>query len=324
MHLLTVDGLVIEESSQDHEHAIVRDISFGIGRGEFVGLVGESGSGKSLTARALIRLLAPNLRQAGSVAFDHLRVDRMTRPELRRFRASRVAMIFQDPRAHVDPLWRVEQHLGEGMRLTGGLSRAQCRARSLDLLSAVGIRDPEHCLRLYPHELSGGMLQRVMIAGALAGAPDLIIADEPTTALDVTTQAEIMAILADLRRERQLAMLFITHDLDLAAALCDRVLVMYAGTIVEEGLCRDVFEAPLHPYSWGLLNARPLLEAARRLAVIPGQPMSGADAPPYCSFADRCAWVRDECKAAVPPLRHLAQTRRSACLRIETIADELR
>jgi oligopeptide/dipeptide ABC transporter ATP-binding protein len=303
---------------------VVDSVSFDIERGEFVGLVGESGSGKSLTARSLIRLLPRVATDSGSVRFDELEVTTLSRRGLRELRARRIAMIFQDPRAHIDPLWRVEEHLAEGLRLRGVRSRAAIRREAAELLAAVGIVDPERCLRSYPDQLSGGMLQRVMIAGALAVEPELLIADEPTTALDVTTQAEIMAILADLRRERQLSMLFITHDLELAAAICDRVLVMYAGTIVEDGPCTAVFKDHLHPYTWGLLKARPALHGARaRLTVIAGQPVSGLNAPAGCPFHTRCPWADADCREGRPELRAVASGHLSACRRIDAIRDEL-
>jgi oligopeptide/dipeptide ABC transporter ATP-binding protein len=302
---------------------VVDRISFEIGRGEFVGLVGESGSGKSITARSLLRLLPKGADQLGAVHFDDLDVLALSDRELRYLRASRVAMIFQDPRAHVDPLWRVSDHIAEPLRLRE-FKRDEIRARSRGLLEQVGIVDPDRCLDAYPDQLSGGMLQRVMIAGALAAEPELLIADEPTTALDVTTQAEIMGILADLSRDRNLATLFITHDLELASAICDRVLVMYAGMIVESGPCADVFARQLHPYTWGLLRARPPLTGPiGELEVIPGQPISGLEAGPGCPFAPRCTWARPECVEARPPLEIVVGERRSACIRIGEIADEL-
>ena len=322
--LLDVRDLRVTLPSGGARGAVVRDVSFSIALGEFVGLVGESGSGKSMTARSLIRLLPPNAEETGSIRLEELDVLGLSKGALRKLRADRVAMIFQDPRAHIDPLWRVEDHITEALKLRGGRSRQEMREQCLELLRSVGIADPKHCLRSYPDQLSGGMLQRVMIAGALAAEPELLIADEPTTALDVTTQSEIMAILADLRTTRQLSMLFITHDLELASAICDRVLVMYAGMIVEDGPCADVFAEHLHPYTWGLLNARPSLTGRREaLTVIPGQPASGLNAPSGCPFNTRCPWAQDRCRAEVPPLVGVTPHHRSACLRIEEIRDEL-
>jgi peptide/nickel transport system ATP-binding protein len=319
--LLDVAGLNVSLPVEDGMGSVVRDVSFAIGKGEFVGLVGESGSGKSMTARSLIRLLPPKAVQTGAVHLDDTEILGLSKGGLRSLRADRVAMIFQDPRAHIDPLWRIEDHISESLKLRGV---SDTHATCIELLRSVGIADPKQTLKSYPDQLSGGMLQRVMIAGALAAEPELLIADEPTTALDVTTQSEIMAILADLRTERSLSMLFITHDLELASAICDRVLVMYAGTIVEDGPCAEVFAEHLHPYTWGLLNARPSLEGGRSaLTVIPGQPASGLTAPDGCPFNTRCRWAQDQCRGALPPLAPLTPQHRSACVRIEEIRDEL-
>jgi oligopeptide/dipeptide ABC transporter ATP-binding protein len=323
-HVVDTSGLTVTLTRDDTRLEIVSGIDLHIRRGEFVGLVGESGSGKSMTARALIRLLPPHVDVGGTVRVCGRDVPALRPRQLRELRAARVAMIFQDPRAHVDPLWTVKEHLAEGLRLTGMKSRSEVRARSAELLRRVGIVDPDRCMASYPDELSGGMLQRVMIAGALASDPDLLIADEPTTALDVTTQIEIMAILADLRHERDLAMMFITHDLELAAVLCERVVVLYAGMVVEEGACQDVFKECMHPYTWGLLKARPRLESrVARLPVIPGHPASGLDAPSGCPFAPRCAWSAPECLDQRPPLEEISPNRKSACIRIAEIRDDL-
>ena len=212
-------------------------------------------------------------------------------------------MIFQDPRAHIDPLYRTGDHLVEGLRAQERTTKESAKSKALVLLANVGIDDPERVFRAYPAEVSGGMLQRVMIAGALTGDPELVIADEPTTALDVTTQAEIVALLARLCREHARASLFITHDLDLAASLCDRVLVMYAGRIVEENRSDRFFSGPLHPYSARLLRARPMIEnRSRSLAVIPGRPVSAVDSPDGCPFHPRCAYATHECQTWTPVL----------------------
>jgi oligopeptide/dipeptide ABC transporter ATP-binding protein len=323
--IVSATGLTVTVPHDGARGAVVDGIDLTLRAGEFLGLVGESGSGKSMTARALVRLLPRGAQASGAVEICGSDVIRLKSRELRNLRASRVAMIFQDPRAHIDPLWTVQEHIAEALRLIGVKSRASVRSRCSELLRSVGIVDPERCMASYPDQLSGGMLQRVMIAGALASEPDVLIADEPTTALDVTTQVEIMAILAGLREERNLAMIFITHDLELAATLCDRVMVIYAGMVVEEGPCGDVFKRCLHPYTWGLLNARPLLDRpVRRLAVIPGHPASGLDAPAGCRFAPRCAWALDSCLNGRPPLTEVDQGRRSACIRVDDLRDELR
>ena len=222
-----------------------------------------------------------------------------------RYYREEVAIVFQDPRAHVNPVRRIGDFMTETLRLNG-VARAEAAARAAQALRDVGVDDGERRLAQYPHELSGGLLQRVMIATMLLGRPRLVLADEPTTALDVTTQAEVMAILDELRRERGLALLFITHDLDLAAAVCDRTAVMYAGQIVETNAADLLDRDPLHPYTAALAGARPDIAAsAHRLAAIPGRPVSAFEAPSGCAFAPRCALAQDACRAARPPLEPL-------------------
>jgi peptide/nickel transport system ATP-binding protein len=303
---------------------ILVDVSFAIGRGEIVGLVGESGSGKTMTARAVINALPDNCARGGMVLFEGEAVGAMTAERLRAIRSRAWGVIFQDARRAVDPLFTIEDYLTEGLRARQGMERAPARVRAAELLGQVGIRDGARRLGQYPYQMSGGMLQRVVIAGALAGNPSLIIADEPTTALDVTTQAEIVAIFASLRRERGLAMLFITHDLGLAAALCDRILVMYAGRIVEVQPSAGIFAAPAHPYTQALVAARPSLsERTRRLPMIPGAPTGAATAPAGCPFHQRCRFAIADCREAEPPLRPAGDAL-SACLRALEIRDELR
>jgi oligopeptide/dipeptide ABC transporter ATP-binding protein len=322
--LLELRGVTTELLIGGQHHAVVRDVSLAINRGEVVGLVGESGSGKSMTARTILRLLPRGARTGGEVVFDGLNLLAEQTRALRAVRARRISMIFQDPRAHIDPLFTAGDHLAEGLRVHGGLSRQDAQQRGLELLADVGIADGKRVMRAYPGELSGGMLQRVMIAGALAGQPELLIADEPTTALDVTIQAEIVAIFDGLRRERDLAMLFITHDLELASAICDRVAVMYAGRIMEEQPTEGLFSAPAHPYTVGLLAARPALEArSDRLAVIPGRPPTPVETPEGCPFHPRCAFAVDACRAEIPPLRRVGPGASSACRRVDEIRSEL-
>jgi oligopeptide/dipeptide ABC transporter ATP-binding protein len=322
--LLELRSVTTEVEVEGRHYPVVNDVSFSLDRGEVLGLVGESGSGKSMTARTILRLLPVGARSRGEVLLEDVDLLPLSESALRAVRASRIAMIFQDPRAHIDPLWTCGDHLTEGMRVHSGHGKAAAKARALELLALVGITEGERVYRSYPGELSGGMLQRVMIAGELAADPDVLVADEPTTALDVTIQAEIVAIFDALRRERKLAMLFITHDLELASALCDRVLVMYAGRVMEAQRTGSLFSAPLHPYTAGLLEARPTLEARHdRLTVIPGRPPTPIDAPPGCPFHPRCAFREDACIAAVPPLRRVGEGE-SACRRTPEIRDRLR
>lgn len=295
---------------------VVADVSFKLERGEIVGLVGESGSGKSITARTILRLLPRGARSSGQILVDGVNGSGLSQRDLRSLRAERLAMIFQDPRAHTDPLWTIGDYLGEGLRIHRKLSRQHARERSIELLSDLGIADSEHLLKAYPGELSGGMLQRVMIAGALSCDPDMIIADEPTTALDVTVQSEILAILDDLRRSRGLTVLFITHDLGLASAICDRIIVMYSGRIMEMQDVSGLFHHPMHPYSSALIEARPRIEErVERLASIPGSPPMWADAVAGCLFAERCPYVEPACIDELPPLVEIRPGSFSACRR---------
>ncbi|HEX4837852.1 MAG TPA: ABC transporter ATP-binding protein [Solirubrobacteraceae bacterium] len=268
--LLEIDGLRVDLPTREGMRTILDGVSLRVGAGEAVGLVGESGSGKTMTARSIVRLLPPGAALSGEIGFRDSSVLELEGERLLRYRAGDVAMIYQDPRAHINPVRRVGDFLTEALVLVLGVARAEATRRVVRLLGETGVADPEQRLRQYPHELSGGELQRVMIAAALAGEPRLLIADEPTTALDVTTQSEVMALIDELRRARGLALLFITHDLDLAASVCDRTAVMYRGTIVEDRPSAELHADPRHPYSASLIAARPSLTAP------PRRPSSGA------------------------------------------------
>jgi oligopeptide/dipeptide ABC transporter ATP-binding protein len=316
--LLEIRGLTAQLPVEGELQTVLHDVSLRIAAGEALGLVGESGAGKSMTARAIGRLLPRGAKTNGSVLFDGRDVLGLGGSDLRGYREE-VAMVFQDPRAHVNPVRRIGDFMTETLRLNG-VARAEAVARAAQALRDVGIDDGERRLAQYPHGLSGGLLQRVTIATMLLGRPRLVLADEPTTALDVTTQAEVMAILDELRRERGLALLFITHDLDLAAAVCDRTAVMHAGQIVETNAADLLDPDPLHPYTAALAGARPdIAVRAHRLAAIPGRPVSAFEAPSGCAFAPRCALAQDACRAARPPLEPLdggeVRCRRAAELR---------
>ncbi len=301
--LLEVEDLTVRLNVEGTQRAVLRDISLSVRPGEAVGLVGESGSGKSMTARAIDRLLPRGAEVSGQISFDGSDVMALGGAALRGYR-NQVAMIFQDPRAHVNPVRRIGDFMTEALRTNLDVPAGEARRRAAEMLGQVGIADGERRLRQYPHELSGGMLQRVMIAAALLTEPKLLLADEPTTALDVTTQAEVMAIMDDLRREFGLAMLFITHNLELAAAICDRTAVMYAGQIVEVRESTLLHDDPLHPYTAALAAARPdIAQTAERLAAIPGRPLSAFEAPDSeCAFAPRCPHAQDICRSEVPEL----------------------
>jgi len=304
--LLEVDGLTVLLDVEGARRAVLRDISFTMRPGEAVGLVGESGSGKSMTARAIGRLLPRGAEVHGAIRFGGSDIGGLSGAALRRYRGQ-VAMIFQDPRAHINPVRRIGDFMTEALRTNLGVPADQARRRAADMLAQVGIEDGMRRLRQYPHQMSGGMLQRIMIAAALLTEPRLLLADEPTTALDVTTQAEVMAILDGLRRDFGLAILFITHDLELAAAICDRTVVMYAGQIAEVRASSLLHDDPLHPYTAALAAARPdITQTARRLRAIPGRPLSAFEAPAAeCAFAPRCPHARDICREALPALAEL-------------------
>ncbi|MFD8635676.1 ABC transporter ATP-binding protein [Streptomyces sp. NPDC059533] len=303
--ILEIDGLGVRLPDDRAGRPILDGVDLRVGPGESVGLVGESGSGKSVACRSVLGLLPGGASTSGEVRVAGRDVLTMNRTELAELRARQVAMVFQDPRASVNPLRRVGDFLTEGLR-AAGTPAATADARALELLDAVGIRDPRGALRRRPHEFSGGMLQRVVIAAALAAEPALIVADEPTTALDVTTQAEIVELLARLRAERGTGLLFVTHDLELAATVCDRVYVMYAGRIVETRGTDELFDRPRHPYTAGLLACTPSIEAgAPAPRPIPGRPVSLAEAPSGCAFAARCGHAVARCSEEKPVLtRH--------------------
>ena len=302
--LLEISGLTVRLGADgDAARPVLDGIDLTLGPGEALGLVGESGSGKSMTVRAVTRLLPPGADLGGAIRFEGRDVAAMDAAELRGYRDSGVGMVFQDPRAHINPTRRIGAFLTEALTRNRGVPRREAEARAVAVLDEVGIDDPRRRLRQYPHELSGGMLQRVMIASVLLAEPRLILADEPTTALDVTIQAEVVGILDRLRRERGMGMVFITHDLDLALAVCGRVAVMYAGRIVEIREADELHRRAAHPYTLGLLGSRPSIEArAERLNAIPGRPVSAFEAGTGCAFADRCAHVRPVCREQRPEL----------------------
>jgi len=280
-------------------------VSLAVARGEVVGLVGESGCGKSVTALACLRLLPRGVARitGGAIRLDGEPLFSLPERQMRRVRGNRIAMIFQEPMTALNPVFTVGDQVMEPLKIHLGIRGAPARARAAELLAQVGIGEPERRLRDYPHHLSGGQRQRVMIAMALACDPDLLIADEPTTALDVTIQAQILALLARLRRERGLAVLLITHDMGVVAQTADSVAVMYAGEIVEQGATEPLFADPRHSYTRGLLAFIPR-PGVDRLTPIPGQVPPLERLPEGCTFHDRCAWAEPACAAAPPPVQH--------------------
>jgi peptide/nickel transport system ATP-binding protein len=300
--LLEVGGLHVELKIGGRWRTVVTDVSLSLGAAQAVGIVGESGSGKSVTARSIARLLPRGARVSGQMRFGGEPVWAMNRARLRRFRARDLGIVYQDPRAHINEMHTVGDFLTEGIRDRAPRER---RAQAIAALQATGITDADRRLRQFPHQLSGGLLQRVMIAAAILPGPRLLLADEPTTALDVTTQSEVMAVLAEQRQARQLAMIFITHDLDLAAAVTDTIAVMYAGTIVETGPSASMHERALHPYTAGLLAARPKPARVASLYTIPGRPIAAYESGPGCVFASRCAYAEQRCLDARPSPRRI-------------------
>jgi peptide/nickel transport system ATP-binding protein len=320
MTLLEIDHLTVGLAS-GAARPILDDVSLRVRRGEIVGLVGESGSGKSTTARAALGAFPGRSEVTGSVTLTGTELVGAQAGTLRSVRRQRVAMVFQDPRSAVNPVSRVGEFVTETLVHTGSVTKREAREVAVRLLTEVGIDAPEVVAQHYPHQLSGGMLQRVVIAAALATDPDLLLADEATSALDVSTQAEILALLRRLRDDRGLGLLVITHDLHLAAAFCDRVAVMYAGQIVEEQPGARLFDAPAHPYTAALLACTPHVEGGGRGTAVPGQPLSLGEERRGCGFAARCRFATDVCGAEPPVLEIGGATTR--CHRAVEIAGSL-
>ena len=312
--VLSMRGLTIGLAADPTGTAIVDGVDLDISPGETVGLVGESGSGKSLTCLAAIDLLAPALRASGEIRLAGEDLATMTAKRKRQVRGTTAAMIFQEPMSSLNPVLTVGVQLDEALRHRGLTDRAERRKRALELLEQVGITQPERRLRQYPHELSGGMNQRVMIAIALAGEPALLIADEPTTALDVTIQAQILDLLRDLVSRLRMSLLLVTHDIGVVAQTCERVCVMYGGRIVESGPVERVLAEPRHPYTEALLRSVPTVDGPQRtLQSIPGTVPAVDDMPPGCRFHPRCPLAEDRCKDLVPPLSPVDGSRSVAC-----------
>jgi oligopeptide/dipeptide ABC transporter ATP-binding protein len=303
----------------------VDGVSFAVPRGEAMGLVGESGSGKSMTLRAILGVLPPEAKvTSGEILLDGQDLVPLRQSDLNKIRGPKISMIFQEPMSALNPVMRVGAQIAEGPMIHQGLSRGKAAQRALDLMRRVGIPDPERRARAFPHEFSGGMRQRVMIAIALACEPEIILCDEPTTALDVTIQDQILRLLAALCRESGVSLMFVTHDLPVVAQVCHQVAVMYGGRLAETGPVREVLHDPRHPYTLGLVRSAPDFDNVREsLVPIPGSPPSLISPPDGCRFHPRCKFAEEDCRVIEPPLAPLPGGRATACLHYERTIESL-
>jgi peptide/nickel transport system ATP-binding protein len=314
--LLAIHNLKTSFFTQDGEVQSVRGVSFTVNQGEVVGIVGESGSGKSVTAKSILSLIKPPGKIIdGEIMFRGENLLAKTEKELRSIRGNRIAMIFQDPMTSLNPVVKIGKQVAEVMMRHRKISRAEAWNHALELLKQVGIPSPEERLNQYPHELSGGMRQRVMIAMAISCNPDLLIADEPTTALDVTIQAQILELMKELQKKTNTSIIMITHDLGVVAQLCSKVIVMYGGLIMEEGPVKEIFADPQHPYTQGLLRSIPksIVGEKERLQPIEGTAPNLLNPPSGCPFADRCPHAMAICNKECPPYFRVNENHRSMC-----------
>ena len=322
MPLLEVTNLSVRLQTQRGPAFAVRNISFSLERGETLGLIGESGSGKSIAVLSLMGLLPDHAQVTGSIRFDGQELVGKKEAQLCEIRGNRIGMIFQEPMTALNPVHPIGRQVGEPLRLHRGLDAAAARKQAIALLDRVGIPDAARRIDAYPHQFSGGQRQRVTIAMALACGPDLLIADEPTTALDVTIQRQILDLIGELVAERGMALMLISHDLGVIAQNVARMLVMYGGSVVESGPTGSVFAHMMHPYTRGLFAARPRLNAARgqRLATIAGTVPELVDLPPGCPFAGRCRFTIDDCFSVVPPPYEVDPGHQARCIRLDAVA----
>lgn len=307
--ILQVNNLTVSFRTNSGMVRAVRDVSFDLFKGETLAIVGESGSGKSVTARSLMGILSPNaVVDGGSIMYEGVDLLKLKEDEFHKYRGNKLGMIFQDPLSSLNPIVKVGKQLTESMRLNGRISRAAAKDRALKLLQGVGISEPERRYEQYPFELSGGMRQRIVIAIALSADPNVLICDEPTTALDVTIQAQILELINDIKRERQLSIIFITHDMGVVANMADRIAVMYAGKIVEYGTADEIFYEPAHPYTWALLSSIPDLDTKEKLESIPGTPPNMLFPPKGDAFAARNKYAMAIDFEEQPPLFQITPT----------------
>jgi oligopeptide/dipeptide ABC transporter ATP-binding protein len=320
--ILVVRGLTTEFRGRQTRVRANDEIHLAIRRGSILGIVGESGSGKSVLCRSILRLLpaSSDPHVAGAIEYEGRDLLRLSESEMRRLRGTELRMIFQNPMTSLNPVWPIGDQITEGLRVHGGLSAADARTKGVELLGRVGIPSPERRFDEYPFQWSGGMLQRAVIAMAMAGAPKLLFADEPTTALDVTIQDQILALLTELQERTGMTLVLVSHDLAVVAETCDRIAVMYAGRIVETAPTKSIFQAPRHPYTLGLLGSIPQVAAgADRLTPIPGQPPDLAKLGPGCPFAPRCAYVSSDCTTTPVRLVGAEPGHETACIHPERI-----
>ena len=321
--LLEVQDLSTYFFTNEGEVKAVNGVSYSLEPGETLGLVGESGCGKSVSALSVLRLIPePGRIVNGRILFQGRDLLSLSEGDLRRVRGRHIAMVFQEPATSLNPVLTIERQLTEVMEAHLGLGRAEARVRAVELLDRVGIADPQHRIKDHPHTFSGGMRQRVMIAMALSCQPSLLIADEPTTAVDVTIQAQLLELMKELTREANAALLIISHNLGVVARYVDKVVIMYAGKIVEQGPVVDIFRDASHPYTLGLLHSIPRLDQPRREKLEPiwGQPPNLAYLPPGCSFRERCPYAVERCASEVPPLMEVGQGHWSACWEAYSLA----
>jgi peptide/nickel transport system ATP-binding protein len=314
-HLLEVTGLTTRVEAGNHSLTVLDGVSFHVSKGEVLGIVGESGCGKSVTALSVMGLLKQPVRiAAGKVVYKDRDLVPLRKGDLRKIRGNEISMIFQEPMTSLNPSYTVGNQIGEVMRVHTGLSRHAIQDRVENLLATVGIPRPREVAKNYPHQLSGGMRQRVMIAMAMACEPELLIADEPTTALDVTIQAQVLDLIRKLQRESGMSVMLITHDLGVVSEMCDRVIVMYAGRIVETAKTRDLLDSPQHPYTRGMLESLPKRgQSGQRMHFIPGQVPPPSKWGSGCRFSDRCPYVMDRCRQETPPSVVGAGGRETSC-----------
>ena len=315
-HLVDIKNLRLSFFTPAGEVKALNDVSLYLDEGEVLGIVGESGSGKSVTAYSIMGLTVdPGKIVGGTVEFNGHRIDQLGERELRKIRGKEVSIIFQDPMTSLNPVYTIGSQIEEAIRLHTDKTKAEAVERATELLRLVGINEPEKRIRQYPHELSGGMRQRVMIAIALACEPKLLIADEPTTALDVTIQAQILDLITELKQKLRMAVILITHDLGIVSAMCDRIAVMYAGKVVECGTTDDIFYRPRHEYTKGLLRSVPNIsdKESKRLIAIEGTPVDLLNPPAGCPFAPRCPSCMKICLREMPPYHDYSDLHSSAC-----------